>query len=314
MRLPKIRLRLPRIPGLRGLPRPNFDALGGVLNRTVLLYAGYTVVLFLVFLIVNFPHDMVVRRVVNQLDLSPLQLDFTSASFAWHHGYELHGLRVTDAAATDLPVLELTNLQVLPELRGLMRGEFTGVSLRGSLYGGSADGQWSISGKGGSGQVTLEKLDLGRYRPLTLQLDEGQVTGQLSGTFSVQLTGDRHAAQVAGDLIVNRPGLANAKIKGFKVPDLTFAQAKGKLSLKGDRLEIQEFRATGDMLGVQGSGSIVLREPPETSQLNLRVTFEQSAATPDVIKAALALIPHAPNARPDAPVTITGTFAAPQFR
>lgn len=311
MRWPKIRLRLPR---LRGLPRPNFEVLGGVINRTVLLYAAYTLVLFLVFLVINFPHDVVVRRVVNQLDLSPLQLDFKSARFAWHRGYELLGLRLSPAGTDESPVIELTSLEVLPELRGLLRGQFNGVSLRGDLYGGSADGQWTISGKGGSGQITLDHLDLGRYRPLTMHLEEGQISGQLSGTFTVQLSGDRRAAQVAGELQVNRPGIAGAKINGFKVPDLQFAQAKGKLNLKGERLEIQEFRATGDMLGVQASGNIVLRDPPETSQINLRVTFEPSAATPDAIKGALALIPHAANARPDAPVTISGTFGSPQFR
>jgi type II secretion system protein N len=310
MRFPKLRLRLPR---LRGLPRPNFDALGGVLNRTVLLYAAYTLALFLVFSIVNFPHDVVVRRALTQLDLGPLQLDFKSARFAWHRGYELRGIQVSQPPV-DVPVLEVSSVQVLPELRGLMRGEFTGISLRGDLYGGSADGQWTIAGQGGSGQVTLSQLDLGRYRPLTMQLDEGQVSGQVSGAFTVDLSGGRRAAQVTGEVSVNRPGMVGAKVRGFKLPDLQFAQAKGKLTLKGDRLEIQEFRASGDMLGVQGSGSIVLRDPPETSQLNLRVTFEQSAATPPEIKGALALVPRAPNARPDAPITITGTFAAPQFR
>ncbi|MBI1814178.1 MAG: type II secretion system protein GspN [Deltaproteobacteria bacterium] len=313
MRLPRIRLRLPR---LSARPRISFEWLGGLVSRTVLLYAGFTLVVFLVGLIVNFPHDIVVRRVMSNVDLSPLQVDFKSARFAWHHGYELRGVRVSQTVAgEDVSWLECSTLDVLPELKGLMRGQFTGVSWQGELYGGTVTGQWTMAGAGGSGQVELSKLELGRYRPLMSQIDEGQITGQVSGNFTVQVpSADRRATQVSGEILVNRPGLLGGKIKGFKIPDLQFAQAKGKLSVKGDRLEIQEFRLVGDQLNGSLSGSIVLRDPAASSQLNLRVTLEPSAATPDAIKGALLLIPRAPGARPDAPITISGTLGAPQIR
>ncbi|MBI4516058.1 MAG: type II secretion system protein GspN [Deltaproteobacteria bacterium] len=307
MRFPRLRLRL---------PRPSFEWLGGAINRTTVLYGLFTLVLFLVFLVVNFPHDVLVRRVVSRLNLSPLALDFNSAGFAWHKGYELRGLRLSAAAAPEAaPLLECTTLDVRPLLAGLLRGQLSGLTWQGELYGGSAGGQWTITSNGGAGQVDFAQLDLGRYRPLTAYLEEGQLGGQVAGSFSVQLGGgEQRSAQVAGELTVNRPGLIGARIAGIKLPDLQFAQAKGQLNLKGERLELQEVRLSGDQLSVSLSGQMTFREPLGSSALNLRITFEQSAATPTEIKALLALIPRPANARPDAPITLAGTLAAPQVR
>ena len=63
-----------------------------------------------------------------------------------------------------------------------------------------------------------------------------------------------------------------------------------------------------------GVWPIRLRDPLPNSVLNLRATFETSLATPDPLKAAVALIPRPPGAKPDAPVNITGTLAAPKLR
>ncbi len=304
------RLRLP-VPGL------SFDWLGGVLNRTVILYTAFTTVLFLVFLLVNFPHEVVVRRVLSGVDLSPVQLDFRSARFAWYHGYELSGIRVSETGAPDdaPPLLELTSLDVLPDLRGLLRGSLTGVSWDGELYGGRTHGEWAVTNKGGgSGQVHFANLQLGRYRTLTAALDEGQLTGTVSGDFNVQLGAGPRNTQVTGQLTIRHPELKGGKVKGFTIPDLHFAQIGGKMSLKGDRLELQEVQASGDQLNVNLSGQITLREPAETSALNLRATVQPSAATPDAIKTLIQLIPRRPNAPPDAPVIISGTFGAPQIR
>jgi type II secretion system protein N len=307
MRFPRIRLRLPRI---------SFDWLGGVIDRTVLLYGVFTLVLFLVFLIVNFPHDILIRRAVSQLRLEPIQLDFQSAHFAWHRGYELRGLQLLANGGGEMPpLLECSTVDLWPNLGGLVRGEFRGVSLDGELYGGHASGEWVVSDGGGAGHVELSGLEVGRYRALAAQFDEGQVTGQLSAAVTVQLNGsERRKAELNAELSIARPAFTGLKVKGFTIPDLQFAEAQGKVNVKGERVELQEFKATGDQLTVQLSGSITMREPVGASPINLRAILQPSAATPDGIKAMLALIPRRPNTAPDAPITITGTLGSPQLR
>jgi type II secretion system protein N len=308
MRIP--RLRLPR-------PRLSFDWLGELLSRQIVLYAAWTLVLFVVFMIMNFPGDVIVRRVVNQLDLRPMHLEFTSGHFAWFKGYELRGLKLStqDGPGDSRPLVECTALDVRPALAGLLHGRINDWSWQGQLYGGTASGELSLKDGSGTGQIELSQLSLGRFRMLAAQLDEGQISGQLSGTISVRFNmRDSRNTQVNADVVITRPGISAAKIKGFKIPDLQFGQAKGKLTLKGDRLDLQEVRLAGDQLNASVTGQIVLRQPVESSTLNLRATVETSAATPDAIKALVAFIPRPRTARPDAPITIAGTFASPQIR
>lgn len=314
MRLPSFRLNFrPR------LPRPSFEWVGEWVSRTVVLYSAYTAVLFLVFMLINFPHDVIVRRLISQIDLGQLQLDFTSANFAWLNGYELRGLKLSlpTSPSERVSLLEASTFDVHPALASLIKGQLNNWQWRADLYGGTVTGDWIMNPATGAGaaQIQLGKIEIGRHRTLTAQLDEGQLTGQLSGTVSVQATPrDPRATQVSGDLTIVRPALTGAKIKGFKVPDLQFSQAKGKFTLKGDRLDLQDVKLTGDQINASLSGQINFRQPNTASTLNLRATLEPSPATPDQIKVLLALIPRAPNARPDAPITITGTLGAPQLK
>ncbi|HUI25151.1 MAG TPA: type II secretion system protein GspN [Candidatus Kryptonia bacterium] len=314
MRWPRLRLSLrPRLPQL------SFEWLGDWVSRTVVLYSAYTVVLFLVFMLINFPHDVIVRRVISQIDLGQLQIEFASANFAWLNGYELRGLKLSlpTGASERVSVVEASTLDVRPALASLIKGQLNSWQWRSELYGGTVTGDWVINhatGAGG-GQLVLNKIEIGRHRALTAQLDEGQLTGQLSGTVSVQATPrDARATQVSGDITIARPALTGAKIKGFKVPDVQFSLAKGKFTFKGDRLDLQDVKLSGDQLNASVSGQINFRQPVSASTLNLRATFESSPATPDQIKVLLALIPRAPNARPEAPITITGTLGAPQVK
>ncbi|HVN87849.1 MAG TPA: type II secretion system protein GspN [Candidatus Binatia bacterium] len=314
MRLPRLRL-----PFRLRVPRPSFEWIGDWLSRSLVLYGVYTCVLFLIFMIVNFPHEVVVRRVLGTFDLGQVQLDFNAVRFAWHRGYELQGVKVSlpTGPSEYTPVIEASTFDVRPALASLIKGQLNQWQWQAELYGGIVAGEWIMNPatKAGTAQIALTKIDLGRHRALAAQLDEGQITGQLSGVLSAQISPrDARAAQVTGDLTIARPGVLGAKVKGFKLPDLQFNQGKGKFTLKADRLDLQDVKFTGDQLNASVSGQIVFRQPASASTLNLRATLEPSPATPDQIKVLLALIPRAPNAKPDAPFTITGTLAAPQVK
>jgi type II secretion system protein N len=157
-------------------------------------------------------------------------------------------------------------------------------------------------------------LNLGRYRTLTALLDEGQLGGRVSGYFNFEGHGAKlEASQGTGELALEGVALTAAKVSGFPVPDLHLRQTKLKFVVRGGRLELQEFQATGDV-DVQGSGNVVLREPLQESILNLRATIQQSLATPDLVKTLVGLIPRAPGSKPDAPIVITGTLGRPHVR
>ncbi len=304
-------MRLPRLQ----LPRPSLDWISALGGRTTWLYIGYTAVLFVIFLIVTFPHELLVRRALSSVNQGTVAVEFNAATFAWFKGYELTGLRIASTAADGrLPYLECSRLWIRPALSALVRGNPYAVEVSADLYGGTARGEARLAEGNLVGNLQWQGIDVARYRTLTSLLDEGQLAGKVSGQFDFEARGATlSAGQGTGELSVEGIGLTDVKVAGFGVPELHFRQTKLKFAIRGGRLEVQDLNATGD-INVQGSGQVVLREPVQDSVLNLRGTLLPTPTTPDPLKALLALIPRAPGAKPDAPMTVTGTLGHPRVR
>lgn len=306
MRLPRIRLPRPRL-SLEWLA-----ALGG---RRTILYVGYTAVVFVASLLLTFPHESLVRRILSSVNRGPVSVEFNTVRLAWLDGYELSGMRIGSASADGQPpYLECSRLWVRPALSALLHGNPYDLLLSADLYGGMAQGEVKMSEGAVAGNLQWKDLNLGRYRTLTSLLDEGQLTGRLSGHLDFEGRGaNLDAGQSTGEFALEAAALSGAKVGGFPVPDLHLRQTKAKFAVRAGRLEVQEFQATGDV-DVQASGYIVLRDPPQESILNLRATIQQSLATPDAVKTLVGLIPRPPGSKPDAPIVITGTLGRPRVR
>jgi len=296
-------------------PRLSLGWLGGFGGRVMLLYIGYTAALFVIFLLITFPHELLIRRVLGSVNRGPVTIEFSSASFAWIKGYELSGMRIGSNKDGQAPFLECSHFWVRPALIALMHGNPYAVQMNADLYGGSAQGDFSMAGGTLVGNLQLHDLNIGRYRALTSLFEEGGLAGRISGELNFETRGGNlNSGQAGGELRLDGGSLTGAKLQGFgSVPDFHFRQAKLKFAVHGGRLEVQEFKASGDV-NVDASGQVAMREPLPESQLNLKVTLETSLATPDPIKTLVALIPRPPGSKPDAPLTISGTFAKPRVR
>ena len=295
--------------------RLSLSWLGGFGGRVMLLYIGYTAALFVIFLLITFPHELLIRRVLGSVNRGPVTIEFSSASFAWIKGYELSGMRIGSNKDGQAPFLECSHFWVRPALIALMHGNPYAVQMNADLYGGSAQGDFSMAGGTLVGNLQLHDLNIGRYRALTSLFEEGGLAGRISGELNFETRGGNlNSGQAGGELRLDGGSLTGAKLQGFgSVPDFHFRQAKLKFAVHGGRLEVQEFKASGDV-NVDASGQVAMREPLPESQLNLKVTLETSLATPDPIKTLVALIPRPPGSKPDAPLTISGTFAKPRVR
>ena len=307
-------MRLPRI----SVPWPALSLgwLGSLVDRTTVLYAVYTLVLFVLFLVLTFPHDLVVRRALTALSDGPVEVQFDTVHLAWFGGYELEGLKVQPDTVPDgtAPYLECSRFLVRPSLAALLRGNPYAMVVRADMYGGRVDGEMALSRGTFAGSLRWSDLRVDRYRAVLALLDEGQVGGRVSGAFDFEARGPNFSTgQGSGELTIDGAALTGVKMNGFGVPDIALRQTRATFKVNNGRLDIQDFTASGD-LTVQGAGQVVFRDPPVESTLNLRATFSTTPTTPDALKGALALIPRAPGAKPDAPVTITGTLLRPRFR
>jgi len=304
MRLP--RLRLPRL-------RLSFEWIGALGGRTMLLYVGYTLTLFVICLLFTFPHELLVRRALSGVNRGPVEIDFKSLNLTYS-GYEITGARVAAVPDDQPPYVECSRLWVRPSLTALLRGNPYDLLLYADMYGGQARGEVDVAGGGLNGWVQWHDFELNRYRPVTALLDEGKLGGKVSGQLTFEARGNNPAAgQGTGDLSIDGASISAAKVNGFTVPDLKLRQARAKFQVRPGHVELQEFQTAGD-INAQGSGQITPRDPIQESVLNLRATVVTGLETPDAIKALVALIPRPAGSKPDTPITITGTLSAPRVR
>lgn len=283
-------------------------------RRLFWLYTGYTIIVFLVSLVFTFPHDLLIRRALQNLDRGPLPLRVQSAGVSPRKGYQLQGLRIGGLDDGQPPLLEFSSLWARPLWSEWFRGNFYAASLGAELYGGHMQGNLIYRDMGLNGAVVWQSVQLGRYRGLQMQLEEGQITGNVQGNLTFELRGAAfQQGQANGELAVEELRVEKARISGWPVPDLHFKQLKSKFRVTPGKVDLTEIAATGDLL-IQGSGSVTLREPYGESLVNLRLTVAPGPQASDTIKAVLALLPKPAGGKPDAPVTVTGTLSHPKIR
>ena len=306
-----------RMPALR-LPawRPSFDWADGLGSRSTLLYGLYTLVLFGIFLFANFPHKVLVQRVLHSVETPGMRLDVGDVRFAWWKGFELQHVLVAPSDPSQPAFFESPSLYVRPALADLVRGKMQSVALSGALYGGSFDGNLS-GGDVNRVAVTLNGVQLQRYPMFAAWLQGGQLTGTLSGAISIETHGnDINDVRAAGDLQMDGASVADAKFNAFPIPPLHFNTVGTRFDLQGGRLDVQEFQADGKEITVDASGQVAMRAPLADSVLNLKVAIAPGPEAPDDIKTLLSAVipPPAKGAKADAPRTLSGTLSKPRLR
>lgn len=283
--------------------------------RRVLLYSVYTLVLFLIFLVLNFPYRVLVDRILSDVDLSPMQVDVRGANLVFSKGLELRGLTLRRPDWNRLPILEIPRSYLWPGLGGLMRGEISKAKFRGELYGGRVKARWVAGGDLQRSTLQVKDVQLARYPPLSDLFDEGQIFGLLSGYVEIESTGgDVASGRANGEIYLDRLGSESLVYQGLKVLDLYFEETKARFAVQNGRIEIEEISSTGPDILLAGSGQIGLREPIESSVLDLKLTIEPAPDAPPEVKGLLALLPRKRGAKPDAPISISGTLGAPRTR
>lgn len=308
-----------RLPALR-LPslRLSFDWLEGLGGRRTLLYALYSGVLFLIFLVANFPHHALVQRFVKSLDLEDqgMRLEVSDTRFAWWRGYELQGVRLAPTDPDRPPFVEASSIFVRPGLDGLLRGELSSAHVVGRMYGGEVDGTLTAGAGLRRAIVAIDGLQLQRYPLASSFLQEGSVAGLLSGAITVEnRDGDASETRAAGELDLDKASLTDAKFNLIALPALHIDKAVMKFSMQGIRFDVQELEANGPELRLSLSGQIIIREPFSDSVLNLKLTALPGPNSPEEVKTLLSLLPPpAKGAKPDAPHVIGGTLARPRIR
>ena len=283
-------------------------------RRTLLAYAAFTVVFFVVCFLATFPHDLMLQRALRSATAStPFRIETGAGSLGWTLAYGLESLRVRGKADDGDPLLLAEALRVAPSRFGLLMGNPFPVGIDAALYGGSLRGV--VDPRPGSFRLdaTVEGVDLARY-PWWRTWFEGAVRGRVDGVVSV--TGDARGPAAAGTVALKIPGLAleGIRVQGYGVPDLHFTDVHLDGTVKNGRLEVSELVGRGQEVDVVGEGNVLLREPIETSVLSLDVTVTPVAGAPKGYDVVVGMLPGTSGAGGARRMNVVGTLGKPKLR
>jgi type II secretion system protein N len=281
----------------------------------LLLYAAFTAILFVVFLVATFPHDLLVRRILSEALPRTLAVDLRGSSVGWGLAASIDDLRLLQSAGDPkAPVLAVEGLRVAPSLLGLLTGSPYPLRTSARLYGGTLQATLDTRPASLDIDARLTDLDLGRYVGLPA-FAEGVLRGRVNTAVTLRGDADRPNT-LDGTVAFSASQLAaeGLKVRGLTLPDLHFSQAQVGGTVTKGRLTITELRGAGEEVSVAGEGSVLLRMPLTNSVLNLDLTLTPAANAPEGLKLALNLLPGSTDAAGARTVHLAGTIGQPRAR
>lgn len=292
---------------------PRSRAAGSLIRRRGFGYAAFTAAVFAVALLESLPHDLLVRRALDEAVAgTPLAVDFAELHYGFPNRY---GLRRLQLAPRDLPArrLEIDRLDLRVPLLALLLGRRQ-LAFAGALGGGRLEGWLALSGDETRLSLRGESLRLAALAAPFLPAG-----ARLGGTgrLELDLAGDpSRPGKAEGHARFRLDGIraAGLSLRGVPLPSLAFSHIEGVLELHGTRLQVEDLRAEADGVRIGLSGDVLLRRPAERSVLSLGLRAEVSPEADATWRLAQAAIlpPRPPGAR--ASYSLRGTIARPVVR
>ncbi len=255
------------------------------INKQVIFYILFTLIVFGFFMEVRFPGKVVGNYILATMaERYPgVSLSLADPSLSFPPGLRIKNVvfRFRENMESNI---RLDSLVVRPRLFGYLSGHASFAS-RAAGYGGTMQGRITFPGFATEKSptrtdLTFKNIALEKCSYLKERLGR-QITGKFGGT----LTYNGGTSEL--DFTVKNgsyPLMEN--LLGFT--KLDFSQAEGQLALKGGTLKINKFQLKGDKISCSLRGDIVLNPDFKNSSVNLSGTM-QMAAGPNNRKMSLAI-------------------------
>ncbi len=257
-------------------------------NRSAIGYATWTAAWFLIFLVLTFPHDLVVRHWTDEITArSGWRLRFEDAWFRPWSGYHLTQARLI-APGKDLePWVAAEQVGARPWWTALLRGGVFPIFFSGGAYAGAFEGSVDPSG---ILDLSWSDLQLSEYPRLT-RLLEGTWVGNLSGEIHLGGKGDFKNPDGRAHLGLSNASLTQAKAQGFTIPDLHFANGEADLEMKGNRIDIRSLKLSGSEVDAELHGQLFL-SASGSPVLNAALTLRPIPGASGGLEPLLVLLNH----------------------
>jgi type II secretion system protein N len=275
----------------------------------------YTVACFVFFMIVTFPSDVLLQRLVASVPReSGVHTRYREGNCSWFEGCILHDLTLAGPFLRGTTV-QLSHLTLHPSLWGLfVSGQPWPLVFAAEGYNGTISGTLRQVIGGMSAQLALRHLALEQL-PLPAPWGQGRVSGSITadGDF-LGNPADLYALQGTFTATLTDSGLRAGALNGFPILALQTVQGHLRTSLAAGRLEISELKLSIDGVEASLQGGIILRTPLTRSGLDLQLTTNSTGSPPPSLKALLSLLPASQTSSGERRSAVTGTFVAPVIR
>lgn len=232
-------------------------------RRALYLACGIPAALLCFLLLTLFftPNHAIEGLLVRLADNSGYTLDCTGFGKRFPIGFKARALEVSSAQGALLKLSDVRiDLKLLPLVTGKVQlaygGRIGGGELEGEIDLGRAQG-WSVQSRG----VRLEEI------PFFSSVAAARVKGEL------RLTGKLLSRKGIGEgdlqLEVRAAELAGVKIGQMPLPDASYREVRGALSIQNGRAVLKSFTLDGDGIYVRLKGDTTLAKPLGGSALNL---------------------------------------------
>jgi type II secretion system protein N len=261
-------------------------------TRQILKWVGYVAFyLFslLVFSYLTFPYNRLADRIVQEFNAKqagpkPMRLKLGDMSSYWFNGVEAEDITLTSPPGepdeqgkpAKPKVLKIDSAHVSVSLLRLLFGSVH-LSFGADAFGGELSGSTSNSDEGRKLEVELEDLDLAQA-PMFGDIVGLPLSGKLNGSIDF-LMPEEKLAKADGKISLKVTDLAagdgKAKIRDtIALPRLDAGELTLEAEAKAGVTKINNFSANGPDLKLESDGTLRLRDPFDTSLLNLNVSFK----------------------------------------
>ena len=286
-------------------------------TRKLLAYGGYPtfyVMALLVFVDLTFPNADLARFIESEFNSrqllgSGVKLDVGRASLYWLSGVELEDVRLerpesqadevsptppaspedsaegaTSTKASNAkpaaPARKIDQAHVSVSLLSLLFGTES-ISFGAEAFGGELDGEFSSSEDERSVSLDIQKVDV-MGLPLLADAVGLPMTGALTGTVELAMA-EQKASNAEGQITFSIDALTvgdgKAKVlKAIALPKVNVGRLVFEAEVKSGILKIVKLEAKGKDLELSADGKIQLRDPIESSIIDVSLKFRFSDA------------------------------------
>jgi len=263
----------------------------------IVAYTLYAMVVFVVFLYLTFPYDLLEQRLVEWVSQEGMKLSLTRLRPAFPPGVRAQGIRlVVDQFSPNDATVQIESLRVQPEWMAVLSRKMQ-ARFEAELYSGHLEGDVGYAPVEGAPlwemKASFTKLDMAQH-PLLRKEDKAFLRGLLNGDAAVTLTSDGQMQESTFSLrSPSGQSIVLAGAPGWQLQlqkEVVCDTLQGDLKTTPKQAGNMSLKCQGKDLLIEANGTVGWKAPLTDSQLALGWKVSSTEAYKQEVALLAALV------------------------